>query len=349
MTALHLSWQPLTLDLKTTFRIAHGASDQRHNLLAFVDGGVGEAAVVPYYGETQEGVIAYFEQIQNQLGDDPFLLEDILNRLPPGSLAARSAIDIGLHDLLGQRLGQPLYRILGLNPKAIPPSSYTIGMDEPQLMAQQARKSGFAFLKIKLGSENDEARLAAIREATSARLRVDANAGWSYQQAIHLIPRLVEYDLDFIEQPLATGDLDGLRRLKAALKPRKIKIPIFVDENIKSARDVAAHAGLVEGVVIKLMKCGGIREALRAIAVARALDMQVMLSCMVESSVNVTAAAHLAALADYVDLDSPLLIRNDPYQGIQYQGDRILLPDRPGLGLVKVGSSTSLFPGSGEC
>jgi L-alanine-DL-glutamate epimerase-like enolase superfamily enzyme len=335
MTSLHLSWQPLTLDLKTTFRIAHGASDRRHNLLAFVDGGVGEAAVVPYYGETQEGVIAYFEHIQNQLGDDPFLLEDILNRLPPGSRAARSAIDIALHDLLGQRLGQPLYRLLGLNPQAIPPTSFTIGIAEPDVMARQAKESGYSHLKIKLGSQNDEARLAAIREATQARLRVDANAGWTFPQAVRLIPRLVDFDLDFIEQPLPTGDLEGLRQLRAELKAQKVAIPIFVDENVRSARDVAAHAGLVEGVVIKLMKCGGIRAALRAIAVARALDMQVMLSCMVESSVNVTAAAHLAALADYVDLDSPLLIRNDPYRGIQYQGDRILLPDRPGLGLVK--------------
>jgi L-alanine-DL-glutamate epimerase-like enolase superfamily enzyme len=160
---------------------------------------------------------------------------------------------------------------------------------------------------------------------------VDANAGWSFEEAVYNIPRLAEYGLELVEQPLPAGDIEGLRRLRSM----NLGAPIFADEPVKTARDVAAHAGAVDGVVIKLMKTGGIREALRAIHTAHAHDMQVMLSCMVESSVGVTAAAHLAPLCELADLDGPLLIRNDPYTGVRYEGARLVLPDRPGLGLTR--------------
>jgi len=160
---------------------------------------------------------------------------------------------------------------------------------------------------------------------------VDANAGWTREQAAAMIPRLAQYDVELVEQPLAVGDLEGLRWLRA----QKFGVPIFADESVKTARDVAAHAGAVDGVVIKLMKTGGIREALRAIHTARALDLQVMLSCMIESSVGVTAAAHLAPLCDYADLDGPLLIRNDRFNGIRYDGARMILPEGAGLGVVE--------------
>ena len=160
---------------------------------------------------------------------------------------------------------------------------------------------------------------------------MDANAGWTREQAARLIPRLAEFGLEFVEQPLPAGDLDGLRWLRA----QNLGLPIFADESVKSARDVAAHAGLVDGVVIKLMKTGGLREAVRAIHTARALGMQVMLGCMVETSVGVTAAAHLAPLCDYADLDGPLLIANDPYAGVRYDGARLVLPDTPGLGVAR--------------
>ena len=166
-------------------------------------------------------------------------------------------------------------------------------------------------------------------------MRLDANAGWSRQEALELIPRLVQYDLELIEQPLPVGDIQGLADLRLRLRQQGIDIPVFADENVKSARDVAAHQGAVDGVVIKLAKTGGLREAQRAIAVARSLDMQVMIGCMVESSVGVTAAAHIAPLCDYVDLDGPLLIRNDPFVGVQYLNARLLLSDQPGLGVSR--------------
>jgi len=331
---MKLHWEPITLDLKTTFRVAHGASDQRYNVLVYLDDGVGEAAAVPYYGETQEGIIEYLKAVPD-LGDDPYDLDTVLSKRLPGSRAARSAIDEALHDLWGKKLGQPLYRLLGLNPNRLPLTSFTIGIDEPEVMAEQAKASGHPILKIKLGSERDEQIVAAIRRATDARLRADANAGWSRERALEIIPRLADYGLEFIEQPLAADDVEGFFWLKDRLRRQKVEIPIFADETAKTYHDVAKLAGAIDGVVVKTMKSEGIREALRMIHTARAHDMQVMLSCMVESSVGVTAAAHLAPLCDYADLDGPLLIKNDPYRGLQYDGAHFTLPDGPGLGLQR--------------
>jgi L-alanine-DL-glutamate epimerase-like enolase superfamily enzyme len=332
---MKLHWEPITLELKTTFRVAHGASDQRHNVLVYLDDGVGEAAAVPYYGETQAGIIAYLKSVPD-LGNDPFDLDAVLARRPPGSRAARAAIDEALHDLWGKKIGQPLYRLFGLNPGKLPLTSFTIAMDEPEVMAEQAKASGQPVLKVKLGSEDDGAILAAIRGVTDARLRVDVNAGWSREQALQTIPRLVDYDLEFIEQPLAVEDVEGFFWLKEKLQAQRISIPIFADETAKESKDIVKLAGGIDGVVVKLMKSEGIRETLRMIDTARAHDMQIMLSCMVESSVGVTAAAHLAPLCDYADLDGPLLIKNDPYRGLRYEGAKMILPDNPGIGLTRL-------------
>jgi L-alanine-DL-glutamate epimerase-like enolase superfamily enzyme len=331
---MKLHWEPITLDLKTTFRVAHGASDQRHNVLVYLDDGVGEAAAVPYYGETQEGIMEYLRSVPD-LSDDPFDVDAALARRPAGSRAARSAIDQALHDLWGKKLGQPLYKLFGLNPSRLPLTSFTVGMDEPERMAEQARASGYPVLKVKLGSEQDESIVAAVRKATDAKLRVDVNAGWSRERALQIIPRLMHYDLQLIEQPLAVQDVEGFFWLKEKLRVQKIDIPIFADETAKTSHDVAKLAGAIDGVVVKTMKSEGIREALRMIHTARAHDMQIMLSCMVESSVGVTAAAHLAPLCDYADLDGPLLIKNDPYRGLRYDGARFFLPDGPGSGVER--------------
>ena len=332
---MKLSFEPITLDLKTTFRIAHGADDQRFNVLVHLDEGVGEAPAVTYYGETQEKIIAYLKTVPD-LGDDPFDIDGVLAILPPGSRAGRAAIDVALHDLWGKKLGQPLYRLFGLNPSNLPLTSFTIAMDEPEVMAERAKESGFPIIKIKLGSDRDEAVVAAIRKATDAKLRVDANAGWTRDQALELIPRLAAYGLELVEQPLAADDVDGLRWLCGELKKRGVKVPIVADESAHTSKDIAKLAGAVDGVVIKLMKTLGLRDALRAIQVARAHDMIVMLSCMVETSVGVTAAAHLAPLCDFVDLDGPLLIKNDPYKGLRYEGARLSLPEAPGIGVERL-------------
>lgn len=326
---MKLSYEPYTLKLKTTWRIAHGSTDQRHNVFVKIGDGAGEAAGVPHHGESQEGIMAYLSQLLEQ-DWDPFDLEEPLSRLPAGSSAAHCAIDLALHDFLGKKLGQPLYALLGLNPELIPITSYTISIDKPDVMAERAQQSGMPALKIKLGGGEDDFQVVrSIREATNASIRVDANAGWSREQALQIIPRLVEFGVEFVEQPLAMGDIEGLAWLHA----RKPGLPIFADENIKTSQDVAAHAGAVDGVVIKLCKSGGIREALRAIHTARALGMKVMIGCMVETSLAVGAAAQIAALCDYADLDSPLLLANDPFEGLSYVGAKLKLSGTPGLGI----------------
>ncbi len=331
---MKLHWEPITLDLKTTFRVAHGASDQRHNVLVYLDDGVGEAATVPYYGETREGILEYLESVPD-LGDDPFDMDFVLSKRPAGSRAARSAIDEALHDLWGKKLSQPLYKLFGLNPMNLPLTSFTIGIDEPEVMAEQVKAANYPIIKIKLGSDQDEEIVAAIRNITNARLLVDVNAGWTRERALQIIPRLIDYHLDLIEQPLAVEDVEGYFWLKEKLRAQNVDIPIFADETAKTSHDVVKLAGAIDGVVVKTMKSEGIREALRMIHTARAHDMQIMLGCFIESSVGVTAAAHLAPLCDYADLDGPLLIKNDPYVGLRYDAARFTLPDGPGIGVVR--------------
>jgi L-alanine-DL-glutamate epimerase-like enolase superfamily enzyme len=334
---MKLSCKPLTLNLRTTFRVAHGATNQRHNVLVSIehDGltGFGESAAVPYYGDTQESLTAYLNALP-PLGDSPFALESILNCLPDGSHAAQAGVDIALHDLWGKTVDQPLFRLFGLGALPLPQTSYTISIDTPQEMARNARECGYPLLKLKLDANEPVACVAAVREATNARLRVDANTSWTLPQALEVIPRLVQYDIEFVEQPLPPGDVESFRSLHEKLRQMGSAMPIFADESVKTSRDAAAYVGAIDGVVVKVMKAGGLREALRVIHTARAHGMQVMLSCMVESSVGVTAAAHLAPLCDYLDLDGPLLIANDPYQGVRYDGANLSLPVGPGLGLV---------------
>jgi L-alanine-DL-glutamate epimerase-like enolase superfamily enzyme len=326
---MRLSWEPLSLDLVQPFRIAHGVSHTRDNVLVRLDAGLGEAAAVSYHHETRQGIIEYLERIDLSAVADPLRLRDIIEQLPTGSLAARAALDMALHDAWGQSYNQPLYRLFGLDPTKIPLTSLTIPLGSPEAMAEQARLTDSPLLKIKLGSAEDEARVVAIAEVAQATLRADANAGWSLDRAERLLPLLYEHGIELIEQPLAVGDLEGLRTL-SRLRQRPA---IFADESIKSVSDILAHAGLVDGVVVKLAKSGGILGALEQITVARALGLQVMLGCMIESSVAVTAAAQIAALAQYVDLDAPLLIKNDRFEGVRYQKGRLLLPGLPGLGL----------------
>jgi L-alanine-DL-glutamate epimerase-like enolase superfamily enzyme len=328
---MKLSIEPLTLQLVQPFSIAHGTSQSRENVLVRIDGGVGEAAAVPYLGETREGITRYLETLDLSAASDPFDLDGILDGLPPGSAAARAAVDIALHDAFGKRLGQPLYRLFGSSPERIPDSSFTIPLGPPAEMAERARAARFPVLKIKLGGEGDEARVGAVRAATTAVLRADANEGWSRQQAARLLPLLAEHGFELCEQPLPAADVEGLRALSRLSK----RPAIYADESIRSTADIVALAGLVEGVVIKLAKSGGMRAARRDILVARALGLDVLLSCMIESSVAVTAAAHLAPLCQHVDLDGPLLIRNDPFEGLVYASGRIRLPERPGLGLIE--------------
>jgi L-alanine-DL-glutamate epimerase-like enolase superfamily enzyme len=330
---MHIEVEPITLDLETPFRIAHGTSLARHNVLVRIgDGefeGIGEAAPVRQHHETQDGVLAYLASLP-PLGEDPFRLEEILAALPSGSQSARAAIDIALHDLLGKRLGIPLYRLFGLNRDSSPPTSMTISIGTEQEVQDWARKAAerFSILKLKLGPERSLEIARAVRAVTGARLVADANCAWTVEQAQSLIPALADLGLEWIEQPVPEEDLDGLRRIRE-FSP----LPIFADEPVRTARDIPRLAGCVDGVNIKIMKAGGLREALRMIAVARAHGLQVMLGCMIETSVGITAAAHLAPLVDWADLDGNQTVIDDPFVGVGVEQGRLILPDGPGLGV----------------
>ena len=259
-------------------------------------------------------------------------MEDVLTdmaRLLPYQSAARAAVDIALHDLVAKMLGEPLYRLLGLDPGKTPLTSITVGLDRPEIMQQKVRELGTVpIIKIKVGGEQDEQVVRAIREITPATLRVDANAAWTADQALEKIEALQDYDIEFVEQPLAADDIEGLRWLQ-----KRTKMPIILDESVQTAADIPRLVGCAQGINIKLMKCGGLREALRMIHVARALGFQIMLGCMVETSVAITAAAQLSPLVDFADLDGHLLIENDPFAGVGVTDGKLVLPDRPGIGV----------------
>jgi L-alanine-DL-glutamate epimerase-like enolase superfamily enzyme len=330
---MRIEAESITLKLETPFRIAHGTSHARHNVLVRVgDGqqeGLGEAAPVRQHHETQDDVLEYLASLP-PLDENPFHLEELLARLPSGPQSARAAIDIALHDLIGKKLGIPLYRLFGLNPKSSPPTSMTVSIGTPEEVQDWARDAAkrFSILKLKLGPERTLEIVRAARAATDARLVADANCAWTVDQAADLIPALADLGLEWIEQPLPEEDLDGLRQLRQ-ISP----IPIFADEPVRTARDIPRLAGCVDGVNIKVMKAGGLREALRMIAVARARGLQVMLGCMIETSLGITAAAHLAPLVDWADLDGNQTVTNDPFTGVRVEEGRLVLPEGPGLGV----------------
>jgi L-alanine-DL-glutamate epimerase-like enolase superfamily enzyme len=335
---MRLTAEPLNLRLAQPFAIARGVQTEAHNVLARIatdDGlvGIGEGAPKAFYGETQASALAALALFADDLGDDPGAIEEIMARLERtlhGNAAAKTAVDTALYDLLGKRLGVPLYRLWGLSAARPLATSYTITIDTPEAMAESARAAGaiYPILKLKLGTPDDVALVRAVREATDATLRVDANAAWTAKQAIATINALAPYAVEFVEQPVARGDLAGLRLVR-----ERVEVPIIADESCETLEDVARLAGCVDGINIKLMKCGGLHHALKMIAAARAHHMRVMIGCMIESSVAITAAAHLTPLVDYADLDGALLLAADPYEGVTFEHGCIILPDRPGLGI----------------
>lgn len=322
----------ITLSLRHTFHIAHGASDTRRNVIVRLGDGWGEAAPVAYHGESAELVGETLDRWRSEIErlDDPAAIAWLLGRLE-GSNAARAAVDLALHDALGKRLGAPVHQLLGLSGLPIPPTSFTIAITAPDELEARVREAAhYPILKVKLGTARDLEIVRTIHAtAPHATIRVDANAAWSVEQALAIIPQLAELGVELVEQPLAVADPDGFRRLKRARLP----LPIVADESVKSPADVVRLAGAVDGVNIKLMKTGGIAGGLAAIHTARSCGLKVMLGCMVETSLGATAAAQLAGLADWVDLDGPLLIANDPFVGLRFDGAAISLPGGAGLGV----------------
>ncbi len=296
--------------------------------------GWGEADPNFYYGESAATVVAALKAYEAALPADPFDLEAAEARLAATlryNPSARAALSAALHDLVGKRLGVPIWKLWGLDPAAAPLSSFTIGLDTLEVIRKKVREAAaYPILKVKVGTPDDRAVLRTVREETDKPIRVDANAGWRLKDALQRLPLLEEMGVELIEQPLAPDDLDGLRVLRAASR-----IPIIADESCHVAADVPRLAGAFDGVNIKLAKCGSLREALRIVHVARAHHMSVMIGCMMESSLGITAAAQLTPLLDYVDLDGAALLKADPFRGAGIEGGRVTLPTQPGLGVTR--------------
>jgi L-Ala-D/L-Glu epimerase / N-acetyl-D-glutamate racemase len=333
---MHIDAKPIDLKLTVPFRISRGVQQVASNAVVQINHkehtGYGEAAPDVFYGENVETVLACITTFAGNLGDDPFATEDILNnldhliRLNP---SAKAAVDMALYDLVGKMLNVPVYKLLGLNPARTPHTSFTLGIDSPATMAKKALLArDYPILKVKVGTKNDVANLEAIREVSNATIRVDANAGWTPREAIKTINALAPYNIEFVEQPVHPRDLDGMRLVR-----ENVPLPIIADESCITVDDIPRVVGCVDGINIKLMKCGGVRHALKMIHAARAHHLQIMIGCMIESSLAITAAAHLTPLVDYADLDGQLLIDNDPYEGVKVVNGKLVLPERPGLGV----------------
>lgn len=333
---MELSARVVTLSLAETFVIARESSDEDDVVQVELThegvSGFGEGAPIERYDESASSALAYLEENVAALGDDPFALEEIEARLPPGENAARAAIDGALHDLQGKLLGVPVWRLLGL-PRTGPPTSWTIWLGDPDDMARRAEKAAARFrrLKLKLGGGDglDVDRVRAVRSATAQPLQVDVNEWWSLDEALDALPQLAELGVEYCEQPLPAGDPGG-RTLK-----ERSPIPIYVDEDCHRLADVAACAEIAHGINIKLAKSGGIREGIRMAHAARALGLGVMLGCMIESGLGIAAGCAVAPLCDHVDLDGNLLIADDPWPGVEFV-DGIQTPsDSPGLGVER--------------
>lgn len=342
---MNLFFHPLDLKLKHTFQIARGSCDIKNNvvvLLKDADGiiGYGEAAPNSFFGEDAQSVARVLNQSIDLLKNaDPFHLEDITRLLKnrfPGDAAARAAIDIALYDMIGKKLRIPLYQLLGLARPTAKITSYTIGIDTMEKMCAKAHEvKDFPILKIKAGFKEDVEVLKELRKITRAVFRVDVNTGWTLPEAIEKLNLMENLGVEFVEQPFPAGSIEMLQKLR-----RHVKVPVFVDEEVKDTSDIIAVSHVVDGINIKLMKCGGIREAIRMIHLARAHGLKIMVGCNIESSLSITAAAHVMPLVDYIDLDGHILISNDPHTGVTVDKGRLTLPVGNGLGVTSRSGET---------
>jgi L-alanine-DL-glutamate epimerase-like enolase superfamily enzyme len=338
---MRLRHEVLSLHTTHPFVIARGGSSEYRTVRVTVtdsDGaeGWGEAAPNRFYGESAETVIAALGRFTPLLERaDPWALEDVESALAAAlgrNGSAKSAVSAALHDLAGKRLGVPLYRLWGLDSRKAPRSSFTIAIAASleELERRVADAGPYPILKIKLGTERDAEIIRAVRAAAPQKtLRVDANAAWTPKHALRMIDVLVDQGVEFVEQPVPAHDLDGLRFVR-----ERSPLPVIADESCVTSADIPRLLGAVDGINIKLSKCGGLREALRMIATARAHGLLVMAGCMVESSLGITAAAHLAPLLDFADLDGAALLADDPHEGATIDQGVIRLPEGPGLGVT---------------
>ena len=338
---LEMKFFPYELKLRHVFTVATYSRTTTPDVQVEItyDGvtGYGEASMPQYLGQTVQSVTAFLQKVDLSQFNDPFQLEDILayvDSLSPGDTAAKAAVDIALHDLVGKLLGAPWYKIWGLNKDKAPSTTFTIGSDAADVVKQKTRECAnqFNILKVKLGRENDKGMIETIRSVTDLPIAVDINQGWKdKEKAIDEIFWLKEHGIVMVEQPMPKELRDDIAWLT-----EKSPLPIFADEAIQRLKDIKNVAGAYSGINIKLMKCTGMHEAWKMLNYARAIGMKVMVGCMTETSCAVSAAAQLSPAVDFADLDGNLLISNDRFKGMEVVKGKITLPDRPGIGVVKL-------------
>jgi L-alanine-DL-glutamate epimerase-like enolase superfamily enzyme len=335
-----LRFKPYELQLKHVFTLATSSRTTTPVMLTEIEYedtvGYGEASMPPYLGENHQTAESFLKLVDLTKFSSPFLIEDILayvEKLAPGNYAAKASIDIALHDLTGKLMKQPWFRIWGLNPEKTPNTSFTIGIDKPEVVREKVREaSPYRILKVKLGQGNDKEMIKAVRSVTNTLICVDVNQGWTDRNmALEMTQWLKEQRVVFVEQPMPKASVDDIAWLT-----QNSPLPIIADEAIQTIGDFRKVQGIYSGINIKLMKCGGMLAAYKMIAMARALDMKVMIGCMTETSCAVSAAAQLSPLVDWADLDGNLLISNDVFEGITIMDGKIILPDRPGIGIRKI-------------
>ncbi len=327
----------ISLKSKYPFRIAHGVRHETDTFIVELSDkkftGFGEATPVPYYGitpEIMEAVIAENrEMIENIVWENPAKYWEALNPFIGHNHFVQCAIDLAAYDIWGQRNGKSVFKMLGLDNSKVPFSDYTIGIDEIPLMIQKMKEFDFPIYKIKLGTPNDIEIVKALRKETEAIFRVDANTCWGMEETIRNSEELVKLGVEFIEQPLKADDFDGMNELI-----KHTKLPIIADESCVVEADVEKCIGHFSGINIKLAKCGGITPALRMIKAARTAKMKVMMGCMTESSIGISAIAQLLPMLDYVDMDGAMLIANDPAEGVKLENGRVIYSERNGIGAV---------------
>jgi L-alanine-DL-glutamate epimerase-like enolase superfamily enzyme len=332
-----LRFKPYELQMKHVFTIAEGSRSKTPVMLTEISSGnttgYGEASMPPYLGENHSTATAFLSKVDLSLFESPFLMEDILqyvDQLAPGNYAAKASVDIALHDLVGKLIGQPWYRIWGLNPKHTPNTSFTIGIDNPDVVkSKTVEATAFKILKVKMSKDNGREMITAVRSVTNLPLCVDVNQGWSdRQEALDMICWLKEQGVVYVEQPMSKTAFDD-----TAWLTQRSPLPIIADEAFQTIGDLEKVKGVYSGINVKLMKCGGMRAAYIIMKMAKALGMRVMIGCMTETSCAVTAAAQLSPLADWADLDGNLLIKNDVFSGIRITDGRVMLPEEPGIGI----------------
>lgn len=334
-----LRFRPYTLEMRHVFTVASFSRTTTPVILTELeyDGiiGHGEASMPPYLGESQESVSAFLRKVNLSSFSSPFETEEILHYidlLEEKNTAAKASIDIALHDLLGKIMNQPYYKIWGLNPDLIPPTSFTIGIDTEEMIRKKVEEADqFKILKVKLGLDTDKMIINTIRSVTDVPLCADVNQGWKTKdEALEMAHWLHEQNVVFLEQPMPKEMID-----ENAWLTEHSPIPTIADEACQRLADVTKLKDVYTGINIKLMKCTGMREAKRMAELARALEMKVMLGCMTETSCAISAAAQLAPLVDWADLDGALLIGNDIFDGMAVQNGKCILPNRPGIGIVQ--------------